>query len=143
VKYTQARLKRIFVFKFEDGDDVLQSVYRIAGREKIRSGLIYMIGAIKDCKVVAGPKKTVIPPVPWFVPVKDAHEVVGFGTLFSENGKPKVHLHMGLGRGKKNITGCLRTESKTYLVLEGVIMELETKAVRAFDKKSKLSLLKL
>jgi uncharacterized protein len=90
-----------------------------------------------------GPKKTVIPPVPWFVPVIGAHEVVGMGTLFSEKGKPKVHLHMSLGRGNKSRVGCLRTESKTYLVLEGIIIELKTKAVREFDKKSGMTLLKI
>jgi len=143
VKYTSAKIKRVFVFKFENGDDVLESINMIAGRERIRSGFIFLIGAIKDCDVVAGPKKTVIPPMPCFVPVKGAHEVVGLGTLFSENGRPKIHLHMGLGRGKKSIVGCLRAASRTYLVVEGILMELETKAVREYDRNLKLSLLKI
>ncbi|MEI7904377.1 MAG: DUF296 domain-containing protein [Candidatus Firestonebacteria bacterium] len=143
MKYTPAKLGRIFVFKFEDGDDVLDSIHSIARKEKISSGILYLMGAIKDCKVVVGPKKTVIPPVPWFLPVKGAHEVVGMGTLFSEKGKPKVHLHMSLGRGKFGTVGCLRTKSKTYLVLEGIFLELKTKAVREYDEKSKMTLLKI
>ena len=143
MKYTAAKIKRVFVVKIENGDDVLESLYSMARREKVKSGMLYLIGAIDKCEVVTGPRKTVLPPDPWFVPVKGAHEVVGIGTLFSEKGKPRIHLHMSLGRGRKAMVGCLRKNSKTYIVLEGVLMELESKAVRALDGKSGMTLLKI
>ncbi len=143
MKYSSAKIKRVFVVKIENGDDVLESLYSMAKKEKIKSGILYLIGAIEKCDVVTGPKKTVLPPDPWFVPVKGAHEVVGIGTLFSEKGNPKIHLHMSLGRGKKAMVGCLRKNSKTYIVLEGILMELESRAVRELDKKSGMTLLKL
>jgi uncharacterized protein len=143
MEYASAKPGRVFIVKFGDGDDVLKSIYRVLGREKVSSGLIFLIGAIKDCRVVAGPKKTAIPPDPWFMPVKGAHEVVGMGTVIPLKGEPKVHLHMGLGRGSRARVGCLRAESKTYLVLEGIIMELKTKAVREMDKASGMALLKI
>ena len=141
--YISAKLKRVLVLRFNHKGDILKEFYKMAKKEKIKSGLLFLVGAIKDCKVVTGPKKPVIPPKPNWTSIVNAHEVIGVGTLFPEKGNPKLHLHLGLGRGKKTYVGCLRSESDTYLVVEGVFIELSTGAVREYDNKSKLALLKL
>ena len=141
--YTKGKIKNIYVLRFNDGDDVLEGLVKVAKKEKIKAGIIHLTGGIKNCKVVTGPKKTCIPPVPVWQKIDGAHEVVAFGTMFLMGKEPKIHMHMALGRGKKTYVGCLRTGSETYLVLEGVIIEMETKVVREYDKKSGFNLLKI
>ena len=61
MKYSSAKIKRVFVVKIENGDDVLESLYSMAKKEKIKSGILYLIGAIEKCDVVTGPKKNGAP----------------------------------------------------------------------------------
>ena len=143
MEYTKGKLKNIFVLRMNDGEDVLESLTKIAKKEKIRAGIIHLTGGIKNCKVVTGPKKTCIPPDCVWQKIKDAHEVLAFGTLFLMGKEPKIHIHLALGRGKKTYIGCLRTGSQVYLVLEGVILETDAKVIREYDKKSGFNLLKI
>jgi predicted DNA-binding protein with PD1-like motif len=143
MKYTSAKIKRVFIIKFDNNDDLLEEIYKVCRKEKIKSGIIFLIGALRNCKIVTGPKKSVIPPIPNFNFVKDSNEIIGIGTLFSLKNEPKIHLHLSFGRGKKTLTGCLRTKSNVFLVAEGVLFELDTKVVREYDRKSQLNLIKI
>lgn len=143
MEYAKGKIKNIYVIRFSDGDDILNGLIRIVKREKIKAGIIHLTGGIKNCKVVTGPKKTCIPPVPVWQKINEAHEVVAFGTVFLLGKEPKIHIHLALGRGKDAYVGCLRTGSEAYLVLEGVVIEMEAKVVREYDKKSGFNLLKI
>ncbi len=143
MEYTRGKIKHIYVLRFKDGDDVLEGLTKVVKREKIKAGIIHLTGGIKNCKVVTGPKKTCIPPVPVWQKIDGAHEVVAFGTVFLAGKEPRIHIHLALGRGKNSYVGCLRTGSEAYLVLEGVIIEMEAKVIREYDKKSGFNLLKI
>ena len=143
MEYTKGRIKNIYVLRFNDGDDVLAGLTKVVKQEKIKAGIIHLTGGIKNCRVVTGPKKTCIPPVPVWQKIKEAHEVVAFGTVFLAGKEPRIHIHLALGRGKAAYVGCLRTGSEAYLVLEGVIIEMEAKVVREYDKKSGFNLIKI
>ena len=143
MEYTKGRIKNIYVLRFNDGDDVLAGLTKVVKQEKIKAGIIHLTGVIKNCRVVTWPKMTCIPPVPVWQKIKEAHEVVAFGTVFLAGKEPRIHIHLALGRGKAAYVGCLRTGSEAYLVLEGVIIEMEAKVVREYDKKSGFNLIKI
>ncbi|MFQ3550158.1 MAG: DUF296 domain-containing protein, partial [Armatimonadota bacterium] len=75
-------------------------------------------------KVVCGPQNTTGKIVPNLECFDDAREMVGFGTVFQQDGKPSLHFHAGIGRGKEAIVGCPREGMAVYLILEVVIVEL-------------------
>ena len=53
------------------------------------------------------------------------HEILGIGDIFLKDGKPKIHLHAGAGRGDNTKLGCLRGESEVFMVIEAFVFELE------------------
>jgi predicted DNA-binding protein with PD1-like motif len=38
---------------------------------------------------------------------------------------PKIHLHGALGEHGKTLTGCIRKDSRVYLVLEVIVFEVQ------------------
>lgn len=151
MKYQTGKTGRVVVARFEDHEDVLANLVNIAKKENIRAGIFYIIGGMREGSIVVGPEKDVMPPVPVWKELKESHEVVGLGTIFyqvgidSQRGEdPKVHFHGAFGKKDMVKVGCLREKSKTFLVLEAVIIELEgINAVRELDPVSGLTLLKL
>lgn len=144
MKYQIGRMGRAVVAKFEDKEDVLGNLVVIAKKENIRAAVFYLVGGMREARIVVGPEKEEIPPTPMWRELGESHEVVGFGTIFRQGDEPKVHFHGAFGKGDKVKVGCMREKTETFLVLEAVIIELEgIKAVREFDPVSGLTLLKL
>ena len=56
MKYQQAELGRVFVVKFEHGDDLLESIKELVSREEISFATISFLGALLKADIVAGPK---------------------------------------------------------------------------------------
>lgn len=124
MRYTQGTLGRMFVARLEDGESIYEAVEEIAAREDVRSAAVMAVGGMRSGKVVTGPQQTTGRIVPHFEEFDDARELVGFGTLFPQEGKPSLHFHAGIGRGDKSLVGCPRAGMSVYLVLEVVIIEL-------------------
>ncbi len=144
VKYKQGSFGRVFVLKFEDKDDLLGELKKVAAREKIMAGTIMLLGGLRSAGIVTGPKEAAIPPDPLWVKVSDGREIIGFGTLFWNGHEPAIHLHGAVGRDRETITGCIRRESCVYLVVEAIITEiLGIDAMRTLDEKTGLVLLEL
>lgn len=144
MKYQIGRTGRAIVAKFEDKEDVLGNLVVIAKKENIRAAVFYLVGGMREARIVVGPEKEEIPPTPMWRELGESHEVVGFGTIFRQDDEPKVHFHGAFGKGDKVKVGCMREKTETFLVLEAVIIELEgIKAVREFDPVAGLTLLKL
>lgn len=145
MKYTQGRIGRIFVLRFDDGDVVLDELKRLAKKEKIRSAVFLFLGALKKGHLVTGPKKPVVPPEPNRLRFKDGWEALGAGTLFpSAEGAPQIHIHASMGRKKKVLTGCVRGDSEVFLMIEAVVFELTgVKAEKNMDPKTGLNLLRI
>ena len=89
-----------------------------------------LLGALKEAKMVTGPEENRRPPVPIWSAFDDVHEILGIGDIFLEEGKPKIHLHAGTGRGASVKLGCLRGESEVFMVVEVFILEIEGIAAR-------------
>ncbi|GAB4388142.1 MAG: DNA-binding protein [Thermodesulfovibrionales bacterium] len=144
MKYQTGKVGRVVVARFEDGEDVLGNLQKIALDEEIRAAVVYLVGGMRKGRMVVGPETEDLPPRPMWREMGESHEVVAVGTIFYEDETPKVHLHGAFGKRDSVKVGCLRADSETFLVLEAIIMELEDiYAVREMDPKAGLSLLKL
>lgn len=144
MRYTKGSIGRIFLLKFEDDDIVIKNVNNFAKKERVKTGVIIFIGALKKGDLVTGPKKPVIPPEPNWVKFKDAWEVMGIGTIFTNKSGPQIHIHTAMGKKNKTLTGCVRKDSKVFLVLEAVCFELKgIKATKDLDPETGLNLLKM
>ncbi len=144
MKYSQGSFGRVFLAKFEDKDNLLESLKNIAIREQIKAGTIMLLGGLRSAGVVTGPKEAVVPPEPMWLDVADGREVLGFGTLFLKGDEPAVHLHGAMGREKETFTGCIRKDSSVYLVVEAVIAEIKgIQARRVLDEKAGVVMLEL
>ncbi|TAL23927.1 MAG: DUF296 domain-containing protein [Nitrospirae bacterium] len=144
MKYQVGKTGRVVVARFEDREDVLDNLVSIAKKENIKAGVFYLIGGMREGKIVVGPEKDVMPPVPVWKELKETHEVVGLGTIFYQGDEPKVHFHGAFGKKEMVKVGCLREKSETFLVIEAVIIEIEgVNAIRELDPVSGLTLLKL
>jgi len=144
MKYHVGRTGRVVVARFEDREDVLEKITDIAKKENIRSAVFYLIGGLRQGKIVVGPEREEIPPTPVWRELGESHEVLGIGTIFWQRDEPKIHFHGAFGKKDMVKVGCLREMSETFLVLEAVIIEIDgISAQREFDPASGLTLLKL
>jgi len=160
MRYTKGSLGRIFLLKFDDDDIVLKELDKFARREQLKAATLIFLGALKKGDIVTGPKKPVIPPEPNWTKFKDGWEVMGIGTIFTNRkglpctgGAPKgrrlvqgpqIHIHTSMGKKEETLTGCVRKDSKVFLVIEAVVFELKgIKATKDIDPETGLNLLKI
>ena len=144
MKYKQGLFGRVFVLKFEDKDNILEEMKKVATKERIMVGTIMLLGGMRSAGIVSGPKEAVIPPDPLWVNFNDGREVLGIGTLFWKGEEPVIHLHGAIGREKETFTGCIRKDSTVFLVIEAVITEiLGIDAQKALNEKTGLVMLEL
>jgi len=143
MQYTKGQLKRVIVARFDDGDVLIDEIKRLAVKERISAGLVVMIGALRKGHIVTGPKKPKIPPKPHWETFKDAWEIAGLGTIFKGKKGPEVHIHAAMGKKRGTLAGCVRKDSRVFLLIEAVIFELKgIKARKDLDPKTGLNLLK-
>jgi len=144
MQYTKGSIGRIFLLKFEDDDIVLKELDKFARREKLNAATFIFLGALKKGDIVTGPKKPVIPPEPNWKKFKDGWEVMGIGTIFTNKKNPQIHIHASMGKKDKVITGCVRKDSKVFLVIEAIVFELKgIRAAKDLDPRTGLNLLKI
>jgi len=144
MQYQVGHVGRVVISRFEDKEDVLGNLITIAKKENIKAAAFYLVGGMRDARIVVGPEKEDIPPVPVWKELGESHEIVGFGTIFYQGDDPKVHFHGAFGKRDSVKVGCVRERSETFLVLEAVILEIKgVTASRKFDPESGLSLLQL
>lgn len=144
MKYQTGRSGRIIVARFEDNDDILAGLTRIAREENIRAASFHVVGGMREGDLVVGPETDNLPPKPVWRKLGESHEVVGFGTIFWEEDTPKIHFHGAFGKKDNVKVGCLREHAETFLVLEVVITEIEGVNVsRELDPASNMVLLKI
>lgn len=92
MQYSEGSLGRVFVIRTEDGEDLIQSIQDFVTEKKVRSGVAIFIGALREGRLITGPKEPTIPPGTHFVEEIDgAWEVLGVATVYpngySDEGK--------------------------------------------------------
>ncbi|MDH4318965.1 MAG: DUF296 domain-containing protein [Desulfobulbaceae bacterium] len=125
MEYGSGRIGRIFYIRFDHGEDLFQGLKKIISREGIRCGWFQLFGGMRTGQTVVGPKQPVMPPEPVWREINEAREIFGTGTLFMDGDEPMVHLHAAMGHHGETITGCVRNRAEVYLIVEGVVYELE------------------
>jgi uncharacterized protein len=144
MQFQEARPGRLFILKFSHGEDLLQEISQFAIAHNIKAAWMQFLGALKQGKLVSGPKKPELPPVPVWQEFSGAWEIIGLGNLFWEEDSPRLHVHGALGRGEATLTGCLRQETEVYLVVEVLLLEIaDLKVKRRFDPGLGVSMLEL
>ena len=144
MKYQIGNTGRIVVAKFDDHDDVLNHLNEIAKKENIRNAVFWLVGGMREGRIVVGPETDELPPKPVWKELGESHELLGTGTIFWLKDEPKIHLHGAFGKKDMLKVGCLRENAKTFLVLEAIIMEIEgVNAIREIDPEIGMPLLKL
>ncbi len=144
MKYQSGTVGRVFVMRFEDGDDVIGGLVELAVKERVRAASFHLVGGMKKGRFVVGPERDEMPPVPVWRELGESHEIVGFGTIFRQGDEPKVHLHGVYGKRDTVRAGCLRGDAEAFLVLEAVVMEIDgIDAKRELDHASGMVLLNL
>jgi len=140
MKFTEAKLGRIFILRLHDKDHLPDVLENFAQKQHIASALCFLIGGAKEkSRVVVGPKESdTLPPEPVITLLGGTSEIVGVGTIFvNEEGEPKLHMHASFGRGEKTITGCVRMGVDIWHIGEVVLLELaNAEASRALNKKT-------
>lgn len=144
MEYKVGKQGRVVVARFNDGEDILAGITDLAKDENIRSAYFFLVGGMKDGRFVVGPEDDTLPPKPMWREINESHEVFGTGTIFWEGDNPKIHFHGAYAKGDEIRGGCLRENSKTFLIIEAVIIEIEgIDAKRVLDEKIGMPLLKL
>jgi hypothetical protein len=144
MQYTKGTIGRVFVLKFEDDDIVLEKLNYFLKKEGVKTATMIFLGALKKGNLVTGPKKPIIPPQPNWVSFKDGWEVMGMGSVFTNKTGPQIHIHASMGKKNKVLTGCLRKDSRVFLVVEAVVFELKgVKATKEIDPKTGINLLRI
>jgi predicted DNA-binding protein with PD1-like motif len=144
MRYQIGKPGRMIVAKFDDNDDVIENLTGIAKKENIRAGVFYLVGGMREGKIVVGPETEELPPKPVWKELGESHEVLGVGTIFWHQDEPKLHFHGAFGKKNMVKVGCLREKSETFLILEGIIIEMEgINATREIDPEVGIALLKL
>lgn len=124
MEYQTGAAGRIFYARLDDGEDVHQCLTELVRREQVRCGTFQVFGGLKSAGVVTGPKEPVMPPDPVWQNLSDAREILGIGSVFWEGDTPRIHLHAAMGHHGETLTGCLRKDSRVYLVIELLLMEV-------------------
>ena len=144
MQYAKAKLGRIFLLKFSDKDILLKELEIFSRKERIKAAVLVFLGALRSGKLVTGPKKPVIPPSPNWKNFKDGWEAMGIATIFANKSGPQIHIHTAMGQKNKTLTGCVRLDSKVFLVIEAVVFELTgIKTSKEIDPGTGLNLLKI
>lgn len=125
MQYKSGTIGRVFLVRFDHGDDILGKVKELAKKENISLASIMFLGALEKADIVAGPKTLELPPEPMKLSFSDGREVLGFGTIASKGNEANSHIHIAIGKGEKTLAGCLRDNSATFLTIEAVITEIE------------------
>ncbi|MFQ5952230.1 MAG: PPC domain-containing DNA-binding protein [Candidatus Omnitrophota bacterium] len=142
MQYAKGSIGRVFLIKFEHGEDLLKEIEKLADKEGISSATVAIIGALAKADIVTGPKKAELPVTPNFTSFEDGREILGFGTITRKSDGLSLHIHGSYGRDRDTLTGCLRKNSEVFITIEAVITELkDIKATKKKDDRTGLELL--
>ena len=143
MEYSVGKVGRVVVLRLSEGDEIYPCIETVATEEKIASASVFVLGGLRKADVVVGPKEEKPKIVGNFEQFVGPGEVLGVGTIFSDEDGPKLHIHAAMGKGKDVLVGCPRGGADVFLVLEVVIIEIEGTTAERRLNESGLKLLKL
>ncbi|KPK36039.1 MAG: hypothetical protein AMJ65_16810 [Phycisphaerae bacterium SG8_4] len=143
MEYAVGRTGRIIAARLFEGEDLYESIHEIARAESIESAAVLITGGFRRANVVVGPVQEEPKIVPDFKDFTGPGEVLGVGTIYCDDQGPKLHMHTAIGKADGVMVGCPRDGTKTFLILEVTIIEIEgLNARRKPDDKTGFNLLR-
>ena len=125
MEYQAGTAGRVFYARLDDGEDLHDGIRELVAREKVQCAWFQIFGGLRRAGVVTGPREPVMPPDPVWKEVEDTREIIGTGSVFWDDDQPLIHLHAAMGHHGDTLTGCVRRDSKVYLVIELVLVEVK------------------
>jgi uncharacterized protein len=131
--------ERVFAVIFETGDDPVAGLTRFAEERKLGASAFTAIGAFSEATLgyFEWEKKDYER-----IPVKEQVEVLSLlGDIALQDGKPKLHAHVVLGRRDGSACGGHLLEARVRPTLEVIITETPAHLRRRHDPASGLALI--
>ena len=142
MEYSVGNVGRVVVVRLSEGDELYECIEGVAAKESIASAAVFITGGIRKADVVVGPKQETPEIIGDFRKFVGPGEVLGVGTIYSDDEGPKMHMHTAMGKGEQVMVGCPRGGANVFLVLEVTIIEIVgTTARRQLDEGSGFKLL--
>ncbi len=143
MEYAVGKTGRIIAARLFEGEDLYESIQKIAETENIKSAAVFITGGFRKASVVVGPKQEKPKIVGNFREFDGPGEVLGVGTIYCDEEGPKLHMHTAIGKKDEVVVGCPRGGAKTFLILEVTIIEITgINAGRKPDAETGLNLLR-
>jgi len=144
MEYSVGSPGRVIMARLDNGEEIRTSIETIVRQESIRSGIVYILGAVDNATIVAGPSHKSLPPLPCWIHLEEPRELLGIGTIVWDDKAPSLHLHASFGRNDQTHTGCLRHSGDSFITVEVVIMEITgISASRSKEPKMGVDILRL
>jgi predicted DNA-binding protein with PD1-like motif len=143
MEYAVGKTGRVIAARLFEGEDLYESIHKIAVSENIKSAAVFITGGFREANVVVGPKQEEPKVIGEFKNFAGPGEVLGVGTIYCDRDQPKLHIHTAIGKADEVMVGCPRDGTKAFLILEVTIIEIDgLTAERKFDAKTGLNLLR-
>jgi predicted DNA-binding protein with PD1-like motif len=133
--------ERRFAVVFETGEEVVGGLTRFAQEQGLRASSFTAIGAFREA---------VLGYFDWEkkdydrIPVKDQVEVLALvGDIALQDGKPRLHAHVVLGRRDGSACGGHLLEARVRPTLEVILTESPSYLTREHDRESGLALIRI
>lgn len=131
--------QRTFAVVFSTGDEPLRLLTTFATEQNLKAAHFTAIGAMSQ---------VVVAYFDWFtreyrhIPIEEQVEVLSLtGDVTTDNGRPKVHAHVVVGKADATAHGGHLIEGRVRPTLEVMITELPRHLERRFDPESGLALI--
>ncbi len=142
MKSTEIAVGRVIVAKIEPNEDLFDAIKELIKKHKIKSGLINVIGALKQFTIgyfdIEKKKYN-------FKTFDEDIELIScMGNIAFKDNEPIIHLHVSVGKDDYSIIGGhLGQPSVVSITAEVYIYEINQTLTRANDPQFDLSLLDL
>ena len=142
MKSTETAVGRVIVAKIEPNEDLFDAIKELIKKHKIKSGLINVIGALKQFTIgyfdIEKKKYN-------FKTFDEDIELIScMGNIAFKDNEPIIHLHVSVGKDDYSIMGGhLSQPSVVSITAEVYIYEINQTLTRANDPQFDLSLLDL
>lgn len=142
MKSTETAVGRVIVAKIEPNEDLFDAIKELIKKHKIKSGLINVIGALKQFTIgyfdIERKKYN-------FKTFDEDIELIScMGNIAFKDNEPIIHLHVSVGKDDYSIMGGhLSQPSVVSITAEVYIYEINQTLTRANDPQFDLSLLDL
>lgn len=142
MKSTETAVGRVIVAKIEPNEDLFDAIKELIKKHKIKSGLINVIGALKQFTIgyfdIEKKKYN-------FKTFDEDIELIScMGNIAFKDNEPIIHLHVSVGKNDYSIIGGhLSQPSVVSITAEVYIYEINQTLTRANDPQFDLSLLDL